>query len=157
MQIVQWTIAAGTTMFVALVGYFQWRTAQQKAVLDLFDRRHAIYETVRKAVNTMVSNSNGFDQKRELEFSQAMESAYFFFGDDVVIYLDRLREAIGDVRDADKDMKERPALSALGSTAEQRRKVMNRISAFQTEGKPLFARYMRFSQTVPTNLRPPIK
>jgi len=40
MEIVQWVVAAGTTIFVATVGYFQWRTAQQKAVLDLFDRRH---------------------------------------------------------------------------------------------------------------------
>ena len=37
MQIMQWIVAAGTAIFVALVGFFQWRTAQQKAALDLFD------------------------------------------------------------------------------------------------------------------------
>jgi hypothetical protein len=35
-------------VFVASVGFFQWRTAQQKASLDLFERRHAIYEIVRR-------------------------------------------------------------------------------------------------------------
>jgi hypothetical protein len=50
MQAVQWTAAAGTAIFVALVGFFQCRIAQQKAALDLFDRRHAIYEIVREAV-----------------------------------------------------------------------------------------------------------
>jgi hypothetical protein len=53
MEIVQWIAAAGTTIFVATVGYFQWRTAQQKAVLDLFDRRHEIFEVVRNARATM--------------------------------------------------------------------------------------------------------
>jgi hypothetical protein len=78
MQIVQWIIAAGTTVFVALVGFFQWRTAQQKAVLDLFDRRHAISEIVRGAVRQMVSSSTAFDQSREIAFIEAMERAYFF-------------------------------------------------------------------------------
>jgi hypothetical protein len=62
---IEWIIAAGTATFVALVGYFQWRTAEQKAVLDLFDRRHAIYEIVRKAVGTMVASSPSFDQSRQ--------------------------------------------------------------------------------------------
>src|ERR1700758_1030273 len=87
MEIVQWVVAAGTTIFVATVGYFQWRTAQQKAVLDLFDRRHEIFEVVRKAVGQMTSSSHGFDQQREVEFMQTMERAYFFFGDDVQDYL----------------------------------------------------------------------
>ena len=34
METVQWIVAAGTAIFVALVGFFQWRTAQQKAALD---------------------------------------------------------------------------------------------------------------------------
>ena len=53
MQAAQWVIAAITAIFVAVVAFLQWRTAQQKAVLDLFDRRHAIYEIVRNAVSTM--------------------------------------------------------------------------------------------------------
>jgi|SRR5450759_693840 hypothetical protein len=83
MQAAQWIIAAITTIFVATVAFLQWRTAQQKAVLDLFERRHAIYEIVRNAVGTIASNSTAFDQGREVEFMQAMERAYFFFGDDV--------------------------------------------------------------------------
>lgn len=149
-QALQWIIAAVTAIFVAVVAFLQWRTSQQRAVLDLFDRRHAIYETVRKSVETMTGNSNSFDQAREIDFMQAMESAYFFFDDDVVAYLDRLWQAIGEVRDADKEMKEGSALAMLGASVKQRRKAMDRITAFHLEGKPLFAKYMRFSQAVPT-------
>ncbi len=67
MATLQWIVAAITATFVAAVAFLQWRTAQQKAVLDLFDRRHAIYEVVRNTVSTMTSNSNAFDQGREIE------------------------------------------------------------------------------------------
>jgi len=90
MQIIQWIVAAGTAIFVALVGLFQWRTAQQKAALDLFDRRHAIYQTIRNAIVQMRSSSTGFDQTREIEFLEAVEQAYFFFGNDVEDYLKQL-------------------------------------------------------------------
>lgn len=53
-----------------------------RSVLDLFERRHAIYEIVRKAVGTMVNNSTTFDQTREVEYMQAIHDADFF-GDDV--------------------------------------------------------------------------
>src|SRR5262249_55414249 len=104
MEIVQWVIAAGTTIFVATVGYFQWRTAQQKAVLDLFDRRHEIFDVVRKAVGQMTTSSPGLDQQREVEFMQTMERAYFFFGDDVQDYLKQLWGDIVTVRAADKQL-----------------------------------------------------
>jgi hypothetical protein len=42
MDVSQWIAAAGTAGIVALVGFFQWRTAQGKAGLDLFERRHEV-------------------------------------------------------------------------------------------------------------------
>jgi hypothetical protein len=149
MSALQWIVAAITAVFVAAVAFLQWRTAQQKAVLDLFDRRHAIYEVVRNAVGTMTSNSNAFDQSREAEFMQVMERAYFFFGDDVCKYLDQLWSAICDVRDADKEMKEMTDTAARGAAIAKRRASMDRVSKFYSEGKPLFAGYMRFAQKLP--------
>lgn len=153
MQAAQWAIAAITAIFVALVAFLQWRTAQQKAVLDLFERRHAIYEIVRNAVSTIASNSNAFDQGREVEFMQAMERAYFFFGDDVDNYVQQLWSAIIDVRDADKELKDITDFATRHAAIERRRAGISRVTQFHTTGKPLFARYMRFSQTIPTNLR----
>ena len=105
MQVVQWIFAAGTAVFVALVGFFQWRTAQDKAALDLFERRHEIFLIVRKAIGQMVSSSPGFGQAREIEFAEMMERAYFFFGDDVQNYLKKLWDDILTVRTADSEMK----------------------------------------------------
>jgi hypothetical protein len=153
MEIVQWIVAAGTTIFVALIGYFQWRTAQERAVLDLFDRRHAIYEIVRNAVGKMISSSTEFGQDQEVEFIRVMERAYFFFGDDVEDYLKQLLKDILDVRAADAEL---PAVGddeTRRKILEQRRAALNRIGQFHSAGQPLFARYMRFSQPVPADLR----
>jgi hypothetical protein len=150
MQAAQWIIAAITAVFVSVVAFLQWRTAQQKAVLDLFDRRHGIYEIVRKAVSTMTSDSNAFDQGQEIEFMQAMERAYFFFGDDVVNYLQQLWSAIKDVRDADKEIANLKDPTALRAAVAKSEAGLSCVAQFHKTGKPLFARYMRFSQTVPT-------
>ena len=141
-QSAQWIIAAVTAIFVALVAFLLWCTAHQKAVLDLFERRHSIYETVRKTVGMMIRDLNGFDQACEAEFVQAMGRAYFFFCDDVVGYLEQLWKAITDVREADTELKDSSTHAALGATAEKRRKAMNRITTFYTEGRPLFSKYM---------------
>ena len=146
MEVIQWIVAAGTAVFVATVGFFQWQTTQQKAVLDLFDRRHEIYSVVRKAVGQIVSQSQGYDQKQEVEFLSAKERAYFFFGDDIVNYLESLRIAILDVRSADVEMGGASGAD-LKTIIERRRKALNQVEDFYKIGQPMFGRYMRFDQT----------
>jgi hypothetical protein len=82
MSTFQWIVAAGTAVFVALVGYFQLRTAHQRAALDLFDRRYELFRIFREAAGQITISSAGFDRAREIDFMQAKERAYFFFGDD---------------------------------------------------------------------------
>jgi hypothetical protein len=146
MEIIQWTVVTGTAAFVAMVGYFQWRTAEQKAVLDLFERRHEIYQTVANSVGQMCRNSQGFDSQQEKEFLFAWGRAYFFFGNDVEDYLKQLWNDIVVVRTVDA------ALGTPGDHAnaiQRRYEAFKRISEFEKNGRPLFGRYMRFSQTIP--------
>ena len=124
--------------------------SQQKAVLDLFDRRHEIFDVVRKAVGQMTTSSPGFDQQREVEFMQTMERAYFFFGDDVQDYLKQLWADIVTVRAADKELEATQAPDIRRQMVERRRLSLQRIGQFYKTGQPLFGRYMRFSQTVPS-------
>jgi hypothetical protein len=154
MQATQWAIPAVTAVFVAVVAFLQWRTAQQKAVLDLFDRRHAIYDVVRQAVGTIVSSSATFDQVREVEFMQAMERAYFFLGDDVDKYIRQLWSDITDVRTADAELQGPADNDTRRKIIANRRAAMDRIAQFRNKGLPLFAKYMRFLQTVPSSLWP---
>jgi hypothetical protein len=145
----QWIIAVISTAFVTAIAFLQWRTAQQKAVLDLFARREAIYQVIREAVSTVANNASGFDPEREMEFLRAKERAYFFFGDDVVDYLKQLWDDITQVQAADTELKDQQDRAARTELNSKRRAAMDRITHFYQTGQPLFAKYMRFSQTVP--------
>jgi hypothetical protein len=149
MALIQWIVAAGTAVFVALVGYFQWRTAQQRQALDLFDRRYELFRVFREAVAQMTSSSAGFDQQRETDFKQAKERAYFFFGDDVEAYLDELLSDIDIVLTVDKELPGISAPETRRQSNETKRRALDRIERFRTTGRSLFGRYMRFSQTIP--------
>src|SRR5260370_2845397 len=151
--IIQAIIAGGTAIVVAAVGYYQWRTAEQKAVLDLFDRRRAIYDVVQSCVDQMISSSPGFDQQRQTEFVRAKEQAYFFFGDDVQTYLEQLWQDIINVRSADDELKGPLQPSDRAQTIERRRPAWARISECSRNVKPLSGKYIRFSHPVPP--RPP--
>ena len=144
MATLQWIMAAITAAFVALIGYLQLRTAQQKAVLDLFDKRFKIYETVKNCVDQVGTNPEDFGNERQKEFLKAVNEAYFFFDDDVNSYLERLRKGFLTVYDATR----------FEATTADREEAISRITNFYKDGQPLFAKYMRFSQTVPLGILP---
>jgi hypothetical protein len=126
-----------------VIGYLQWRTAQQKAALDLFDKRYKVYETVKNSVDQVVKNAPDFDKDREKELRKAVNEAYFFFGDDVHHYLESVWDNIVFVCGIHPD--------ELAVRASERAERMTRILEFYKIGQPLFAKYMRFSQAVPRN------
>ena len=139
MATLQWIIAAITSALVLAVGFLQWRTAQQKAVLDLFDKRFKIYETVKNCVDLVGTNPEDFGNERQKEFLKAKNKAYFFFGNEVNDYIERLRKDLLTVYDTTR----------FEATMADREEAISRISKFAEHGQPLFAKYMRFTQTVP--------
>lgn len=92
-QYLQALTTPAIAFLVAVIGILQWRTAHQRAVLDLFDRRMNAYEGIRKALlSTLTSGQT--DAATVNEFSRAISRVPFMFGDDVVRYLDDLKKAL---------------------------------------------------------------
>jgi hypothetical protein len=138
METIQW-LTVIIAAFVALIGFQQWLTARQKAVLDLFDKRFKIYETVKNCVEQVSINPEDFGNERQKEFLKAKNKAYFFFGNEVNDYLERLRKDLLTVYDA----------TTFEATTAEREEAITRITNFYRDGQPLFAKYMRFTQPVP--------
>ena len=44
--------------FGALIAYFQWRTGHQRVVLDLFDRRVAVFRQIEDAAKGMLNTAS---------------------------------------------------------------------------------------------------
>ena len=72
---------------VAVIGYFQWRTAHQRIILDLFERRFETYEQIRNAIFEYVPMLQVSNETLRL-FIRAQNRAKFLFGDEVLVYLE---------------------------------------------------------------------
>ena len=91
MVYLHWTqyLAALLTPIVAIlavyIGYRQWRTAQNKLKLDLFDRRIKNYDATHRLIKAALSGKP--PEELQNEFSQAIYGVKWLFGSEVESYL----------------------------------------------------------------------
>lgn len=72
----------------ALIAYRQWRTAQNRLKLDLFDRRLVVYEAARDYISSVMTSGKTTNEK-EFEFLAGIRGAKWLFDEDVTQYLDK--------------------------------------------------------------------
>jgi hypothetical protein len=126
-----------------VVAFLGWRTAQQKAVLELKDRQLKLHEIVKNCVDQFSINSQRFDSELERKFLRAIEEARFLFGDDLHDYLDTLRKDILIVRDIDKQaarlQEQGKPLIPSTDLAAKRGEAIRRINKFYEVGQARFS------------------
>src|SRR3954462_11983710 len=72
--------------FAAMIAYFQWRTAHQRIVLDLFDRRVQVLEDIEEIIRNINRTTDVSNDDMRL-FWKARAKARFLFGPDINDYL----------------------------------------------------------------------
>ena len=132
------TIISG---LVFVVAFLQWRTAHQKVVLDLFEKRLKVYNQARTAVSRVVT-SGQVKPDSNIELGEAAEGATFLFGADVHEYLESLWRDFGRLHSLNQDLERGVGISA----GKARSEVFERIAGFYKTGPELFGRYMRMDQ-----------
>jgi hypothetical protein len=86
---VSW-LTAFIALIVACITLLQWITARQKVVLDLFDKRFALYEELREVIGRHVTQ--GINSVEDIEkFTRAASRAQFLFGPEVTSFLEERR------------------------------------------------------------------
>lgn len=78
------TIISGLVLVVA---FMQWRTAHQKVLLDLFEKRLAIYEKIKKAVEHITRSEAVIADKLLME---AFDASAFLFGKEIQAHIDSI-------------------------------------------------------------------
>jgi hypothetical protein len=126
-----------------VVAFLQWRTAQQKAALELKDRQLKLYEIVKNCVDQFGINSQRFDSELERKFLKAIEEAHFYFDDHLHDYLETLRKAILRVRDIEKEVARRQQQGKptrpSPELAAEREQAMGRIHNFYEVAQAKFS------------------
>lgn len=70
----------------ASIAYRQWRTAQNKLKLDLFDRRMAVYQAARDALSYIATHGRIIHEE-QIKYLKGIQSAQWLFGPEVQGYL----------------------------------------------------------------------
>jgi hypothetical protein len=76
---------------VVVIAWQQWRVAKNKLRLDLFDRRYKVYDATRKFLAVILREAKLTDPQL-FEFYAGTSDAEFFFGAEVVDYLEQIRK-----------------------------------------------------------------
>ncbi|OCJ68620.1 hypothetical protein A6U97_08190 [Agrobacterium tumefaciens] len=132
------TVISGLVLVVA---FMQWRTAHQKVMLDLFDRRLEIYRQVWEAVGAVVRSGRG-DDESQMAVMRAADKAMFLFGSDVSDYLKDLADTLHKLEWANRQIQDEPT----PSVSDRRLKLFRKVVRFYEDGAELFRPYMRMDQ-----------
>jgi len=94
---------SGVTLFlsfaVVIIAWQQWRVADTKLRLDLFDRRYKIYDATKKFLAVIIREAT-FTDSQLFEFNAGTSVAEFLFEADLVAYLGQIRKRALHMRTA---------------------------------------------------------
>jgi hypothetical protein len=131
------------SIVVAAVQYAQWRTANQKVVIDLYDRRLKVYQQLAKAIAPVLREGEASgDAYNEFLIGQA--DAAFLFGEDVQEYLQTLRKCFAWLVSITAEVIDRSPNRA--QMIDTKFKYIAEIVAFYDKAPGLFGPYMKLTQ-----------
>lgn len=111
-------------VLTAYIAYSQWRTAESKLRLDLFEKRWGIYSATRGVILALIDGSIT-PTAAHRDFGRAMQGARWIFNEPVSIYMDGILALIGryllqmkrlgecDERDEERPMRETDRASEI--------------------------------------------
>jgi len=70
----------------AFIAYRQWRTAQNKLKLDLFDKRMSVYQAVRDTLGHIASRGS-ISQEQQIKYLSGIQTAKWLFDQELHDYL----------------------------------------------------------------------
>jgi hypothetical protein len=136
------TIAAG----VGLIGFFQWRTAHQKLVVDLFERRMKIYAQSKYLLRKLLANPSHAPNDTAFEFQNTVAEAEWLFGDDMRALLDQAEKAFFDVATYEAELGGATQSEQRKSILEKRRIALNLIrTVYHTELRRVAKPYLQLT------------
>jgi hypothetical protein len=115
-----------------------WRTSNEKIVLELFEKRLAIFEEIRDVIGEVVRSGQA-KQEVQFRYVKAIDRVAYFFGDEVNDYLNGLYKDLLHLDSANY------MINQVGMSA-KRMQHFAAISDFYKLAPSLFRPYMRAHQ-----------
>ncbi len=130
------------------IAYMQWRTAHQKVILDLFDRRLKVYDEINAAVIQAVAEQGNlatFEATRRIW--RAWGDARFLFGPEVLQAIDEIRRDVSRFGAAVR-RSERPNISEAErlTAADEAEQLDKKLLEFREPFTSLCLPYLKMDQ-----------
>jgi hypothetical protein len=123
-----------------------WRTANEKVVLELFERRLAIYDGIRDVIGE-VTRSGDAPHDLFFRFIKAIDRVPFLFGPEVKIYVDGIAQHMNELSLACTTLAD-PNCADRGKWAQTRSDEFLAVTKFYTEADAVFGPYLRAHQRI---------
>jgi hypothetical protein len=123
-----------------------WQTVNEKIVLDLFERRIAIFEGIRAVVSDVLRTGQP-TQQEYFQYLKAIDKAPYYFGPEVTEYLETLRHLISEL-ELDHSIISNFYDPARTERIKGRTTRMTELSQFYETSKHLFGPYIQAHQKV---------
>lgn len=146
-QVFQVVLTTVIAVLAVLIAYFQWRTAHEKVVIDLFDRRMKIYTECQKILHKIVASPKAATDENGHEFKGAANDAEFLFGDEVVRRFEKVEKAIFDLTTYNAELNGDTPKNEHKELVEKWRIAIDEIAAFyKKDFRSLLRPYMQLNQ-----------
>jgi hypothetical protein len=133
-------------LLAAVIGVMQWRTAHQRAVLDLFQRRLDAYTEIKIIIGELLREGTA-PTALILRYAKAIDAAKFLFGPEVSSYLQGVYQQLTELHRAQSSMKMND--KNHDKWVDKEADVFGEITEFYKTIEPLVTPYMRMHQRVP--------
>ncbi len=131
----------GIALLAAYIAYRQWRTAQERVKLDLFDRRMTAYQWLRQAVAPINASAKVKNEDSD-NFVTAKRDMRFLFDKEMEDFVDGIYQAVLDKNALDEEMKDTGTRKqAIKKSSQLFTKITNGI---YTEMPNRMEKFMRF-------------
>jgi hypothetical protein len=131
-------------LMVAMIAFAQWRTAHQRMILDLFQRRMDLIDLVSRIAAVIVIEG-ALGQEDADGFLRATRGDKFLFGPEVTTYLSETYKRLVDLHACETVM-ERAQGEERKRLSEKRLAIRNELSRFHETFHTLVAPYVRMNQ-----------
>jgi hypothetical protein len=146
-QYLQALLTPAIAFLAVVIAYFQMRTANQKAALDVFDKRFATYQRARAAIAEVMAHGS-VNLNIFVEFARAVDEAQFLFGHEVTSYLLAVNKLLAEHGEAEAMMKSDDAQTSQNAV-KKKHAAFQKITEFYARSTPLVMPYMRQHQKAP--------
>jgi hypothetical protein len=146
-QYLQALLTPAIAFLAVVIAYFQMRTANQRAALDVFDKRFDTYQRARAAIAKVMAHGS-VNLNVLIEFARAVDEAQFLFGHEVTSYLLDVHKLLAEHGEAEEMMKSDDAQTSQNAV-KKKHAAFKKIAEFYAQSTPLVMPYMRQHQKAP--------